>query len=174
MEYRANVDLTYDDFLRWIKVNAKTSRKTMTIISNVFIIIATIAMAAGLIILAAFDAIDTDMIIMLLIFLLCFTYLLFRNRLNARISQKSFMKNIGTLFYTMNDDGIFVKTLKSEERYYYSGITAIYTAGDTYFILLDKNHALILPKRGFVSGAPESFEDYITSQTGLTIETVKC
>ena len=174
MEYRANVDLSYDDFFRWIKVHSKTSCSTLTIVSRVFTIIATVAMTAGVVILAWFDAIDTQMIIMVAIFICCFVFLMFRDRLNAKISQKSFMKNIGTMFFTMNDDGIFVKTTKSEERYYYSGITAIYTDGETYFILLDKNHAIILPKRGFVSGAPESFEDYITSQTGLTIETVKC
>lgn len=174
MEYTANVELTYDDFLRWIKVHSKTSRRKLNIISRVFSIIATVVMTAGVVILAWLDAIDTQMIIMIAIFIICFVFLMFRDRFTAKISQKSFTKNLGTLFYTINDEGIFVKTLKTEEKYYYSGVTSVFTDGEIYYILLDKDHAMLLPKRSFTAGDPDCFALYLAERTGLEITNIKC
>ena len=174
MEFKAETKLEYRDFLSWIKVHAKTSKRKLNTVLNVLITVALVLVVTGAAILIALDALETDVIIMLVGAGICFAVILMRNRINAKSSQKMYIKSIGTVYITANDEAIFAKNLKSEEKYFYSGLTAIYTNGDTYYLLLDKNHAIILPKRSFTSGDPEGFAAFLTEKTGLAVEYIKC
>ena len=174
MEFKAETNLVYRDFLNWIRVHAKTSKKKANAVLNILIAVALALIIAGAAILICLDALETDIIIMLVGAGVCFAVVLMRNRINAKSSQKLYIKSIGTVYITANDEAIFAKNLKSEEKYFYSGLTAIYTNGDTYYLLLDKNHAIILPKRSFTSGDPESFAAFLTEKTGLAVEYIKC
>ena len=174
MEFKAETKLEYRDFLSWIKVHAKTSRRKLNTVLNVLTAVALALIIAGAAILICLDAMDTDVVIMLVGAGVCFGVILMRDRINARSSQKLYVRSIGTVYITANDEAIFAKNLKSEEKYFYSGLTAIYTNGDTYYLLLDKNHAIILPKRSFTSGDPEGFAAFLTEKTGLAVEYIKC
>ena len=174
MSFKAEIDLAYKDFLTWIKVNAKTSHKVLNIITTVFIVIALLSMSAGVIILIVLDAIESDMIFMICIFTVCMIYLLLKNRISAKISQKRFAKGVGTIRLSVNDEGIRADTNKSEEKYFFGGITAFYSTKAHFFILLDKNHALIVPKHCFTEGEPDAFADFICEKTGLENKFIKC
>ena len=172
MEFNASVDLEYGDFLNWSRIHSKTSAKTVNVITKVFMIVALVMVAASLVILAYFDEIGTDMVICYIIFALAYTYLLFRKRITAKISQKMYLKNTGTQYVTINDEGIFSVNKKTEEKYFFSGICAIYHGGDTYFLLIDKNHAIVLPERSFTWGDPDDLAAFITEKTGLEIKEI--
>lgn len=173
MEFKAETNLEYRDFLNWIKVHAKTSKKKINTFLNVFTAVGMLLVVAGAIILISLDAVDTTEIFLLIAAAVCFSVIMFKNRINARSSQKMYLKNIGTVYITANDEALFAKTLKTEEKYFYSGLTALYSNGDTYYLLLDKNHALILPKRSFTEGDPEAFAGFLGEKTGLNFEFIK-
>lgn len=172
MEFKAEIDLVYRDFLNWIRVHAKTSKKKANGVINILVVLAFALVIAGCAIIVSADGFDGVTALLMAGAVICFSVVLFRNRINARASQKSFTKNLGTIHLAVNDEAIFAKTLKADEKYYYSGLTAFYSNGDTYYLLLDKNHALILPMRCFTEGDPESFADFLSEKTGLNVETV--
>ena len=100
--------------------------------------------------------------------------MLFRNRLNAKISQKNFLKGVGTEYLIFNDEALFARNNKGEGKYFYEAFTELYTDGERYYLLADKKHAIILPKRSFTEGDPETFAAFFAEKTGLAIQTIKC
>lgn len=76
-------------------------------------------------------------------------------RYGAWKSRSLLIKNLGTVCIDLNTIDIHEKTLKSDAHYAYSAIQELCFYKDSYFLFLDKRHALILSLKNLTCGAPE-------------------
>lgn len=71
-------------------------------------------------------------------------------------------------------DGCFVLWNAPErDRRGYSSITAVWEDGERFYLFFQDRPPLVLPKRGFSKGAPESFRDFLEDTLGFLVELVK-
>ena len=174
MEYKAEIKYEYEDFLAWNKVYAKTSnRKQSRIVGIVFIVLILITLGCT-VYMAVIDALDATSILPIALVAIGSAVMLFRYRISARVSQKHYIKDMGTEYVSFCEDAIYVKNSKADSKNFYSGITDIYVDDDRFYFLLDKRHALILPKKQLSCGDFNEFAAFISEKTGLEIKYVKC
>ena len=174
MEFKAEVNLEYKDFLAWNKVYAKTSAKKKNTVVNILLVVLTLIMLVSVLLLIAVDGLDSTVITCLVVFTIALVIKLFGNRINAKMAQKSYLKNAGTQYLSFGDEALFINNRKGEAKYYYSGIIAFYTDGERYFLLIDDRHANVIPKKCFVDGEPHMFPAFICEKTGLEMKEIKC
>lgn len=172
--YRAEITYEYADFLGWNKVYAKTANRKLRIALKVLFAVILLIFAGCMVFLIIIDEIDPTVIVGSAFVALAVIVMLFKNRINAKISQSLFIKDIGTEIISFDEDAISVKNNKAEGKNYYSGIYAVYADNERFYLLLDKRHALILPKKCMTGGDPEAFAGFISEKTGLEVKYIKC
>ena len=174
MEFKAEVNLEFDDFLAWNKLYAKTNgRKRKTVIRILWIVLAAV-MLSCVMFLIMIDGMDATTIACTVLFVFASLVMLFKNRINAKMTQKTYLKGAGTNYVCFDDEAMNTKNNKGEAKYFYSGFTAFYTDGKRYYLLVDDRHAHVIPVRCFVEGNPAMFPVHFCEKTGLEMKEIKC
>lgn len=70
-------------------------------------------------------------------------------------------------------EGVWVHDSKSDHRYDYEGLEALWEDGERFYLMMPKNAAYILRKDAFVRGAPGELPAFWAGRTGKTVEEVK-
>lgn len=174
MGFKAEIAYEFEDFLRWNKVYGKTENRKRSIAMKVFFAVMLLIFAGCMVFLIIIDELNSTMIVGGVFVALAVIVMLFKDRLNAKVSQKQFVNGLGTEYICFDEEAISVKNNKAEGKNYYSGIYAVYADNERFYLLLDKRHALILPKKCITEGDPESFAGFISEKTGLEVKFVKC
>ena len=174
MEFKAEVNLEYDDFLAWNKVYAKTSGRKRKTVRGIMWLVLAAAMLSCIVFLIMVGGVDATVIACIVLFVFASLVMLFKNRINARTMQKMYLKGGGTDYLCFDDEAIFIKNSKGEAKYFYSGFTAFYTDGMRYYLLVDDRHAHIVPVKSFVEGNPAMFPVHFCEKTGLEMKEIKC
>ena len=174
MEFKAELNYEYQDFLLWNKVYARTSKRILNLITKILLIIVIVLLVTSTVLLIIGGGMDFSMALCEIVLAAGVIILLFRHRMSARISQKMYLKDVGTEYVSFGEEDIAYRNAKQEGRYFYSGITAVYYGQERFFILLDKRHAIILPKASILEGDPEAFGAFISGKTGHEVKNIKC
>jgi len=112
-----------------------------------------------LVIMDATVAVTTSIILML-IGILWFLLGAFYYRYGAWKSRKIALKDVGAITVMLDDEGIAEITEKGRASFPYNAICETVLFRSTYFLFLDKKHALILPVRCLSQGSPVAFEEF--------------
>lgn len=70
-------------------------------------------------------------------------------------------------------EGVWVYDSKSDHRYGYEALEALWEDAERFYLMLPGNRAYILRKNAFVRGRPEDLPAYWNEWTGKTAEPVK-
>lgn len=92
-------------------------------------------------------------------------------RFSACASRRLLIKDMGFLKVSLDDAGVTEETQnKGVSHYAYSAFVDLARYRNTWFLFLDKKHALILPERCLVCGSAFQLEGFLSDQTGLPIK----
>jgi len=94
----------------------------------------------------------------------------FYYRYGALRSRAMTLKNIGSIILMLTQDGIQEVTQKTESRFGYDAIREVYFYRNTYFLFVDRKHALILPCSKLVLGQAEDLEKTLEERCQTTVK----
>lgn len=163
---------TGDDMLKFIKLYGRMSgaRRWLKLLFRVIMILGGVFMVLTGVFMVALGrgaGKNTVLVIALLaVGLLWLYYGIFYNRMSARRSRKLMVKNAGSFTITLDEEGLTEQTAKGEARYPYASFTSAVFRTDRWYLFLDKHHAIILPLRAMVSGAPTELEGFLRGHMG--------
>ena len=97
---------------------------------------------------------------------LLLAYTLFSDRFAGMLIFQAANHNVGETEYAFADDGVTAVNRAETTRLRYAGFFGIHETADHYFLYIQKNVAIILPKADFAAGNPAEFGTYIAEKTG--------
>ena len=95
---------------------------------------------------------------------------LFYYRYGAWRSHRMTLKNVGSIIISLTEHDIVEVSQMSDARFGYDAVRELYFYRDTYFLFLDRRHALILPLAKLSSGQAELLEQELSSRCGKTLK----
>lgn len=170
MEYKAVIQRTKEDFYRFRRFHRRLRYPVMWWIGWLLpLMLAALccACAAVMIRLRAWDWEAGLTGVGLLAILVCF---LLRDRIAASVAEKRALGSGSDLVMEFDQEEIRAELDGVRETYPYSAIREGFRNGDTYYLYLDKAQAFILPKRCFVLGDPETFDQFMLRKCGVIPE----
>jgi len=174
MDYRLSYEYTYRDFVGLNQVYSRTRHRALNVCLRAVLGLC----GALLLVLTGFELADgvsllVPVILQLLLGLFFLASALFASSLSALASRARVLKGIGRLEIGLDDEGVHVKTLKADEKYFYTAATGLFYRRGTWYMFVDKAHALLFPAAAFTQGDPAGFGDYLALKCGLPVKTLK-
>lgn len=71
------------------------------------------------------------------------------------------------------EDGCWIYADKSDHRYNYDALDALWEDPERFYMAIPKNRYYILPKRSFIQGAPEEFSAFWEARTGKPVRRIQ-
>lgn len=172
MEFKAEVDLEYMDFVRFNKVYRKNSGKKAIKIINIILYAAASLLALEIIVVAAMGLFDRTMIIAAAFVLVAILSIIFRDRINGKVSQKLFLKDIGTVHVALGEEYAEFSNKKEAVIRYYSSFQKILKDSTALYLFVDDRHAEIIPFRCIVDASVEDVCAFLFKKTGMYVTNV--
>ena len=172
MEYRAVVDRTVDDFYNYQQLHKKAKHHALYVTFRVVMAVFLAVIVLMGIVLTLIDSWDAELIVSYAVFCALFVLWVFIDRIVAWLSARMQLKT-GSLDTTFAEDEISVVTDKLKEQYPYSSVIEAYHYKKTYFLYVDKRHAMLLPERCFTEGDVSLFGEFISEKCKVTVKEVK-
>lgn len=97
---------------------------------------------------------------------------IFYYRYGAWRSRRLMLKDVGAITVTMTDDQIEEQTEKGASRFSYQMVQEVLLFRDTYFLFLDRRHALILPIRSLTEGHAHTFAAFWHEKAQQSLRTI--
>ena len=103
------------------------------------------------------------------VLLLLLAYTLFSDRLAGAMIFQSANHDVGETEYAFFEDEIKAVNRAETSRLHYAGFPAIHETGEHFFLYIQKNVAIILPKADFAEGDPAKFGLFLAEKTGKVL-----
>ena len=97
---------------------------------------------------------------------------LFEPRVTGLRMEKNRVQR-GQISWTFDDTGVSGVTNVSQSHYDYTAFQELFHSRQTYFLLLGKQQAVVIPERGLVEGDGAAFGAFLEEKTGLKIKEIK-
>ncbi|MGX8699424.1 MAG: YcxB family protein [bacterium] len=168
--FEAELNRTAGDFARYRKVQRRVHHRTVEIVCGVIWVLGALLLVAVSVLATVLDFWDSSMVLWAAVFLAllvldaCLDWII--GFLGAKLQLK------GGLHIVFDEEEIRVTAEKLREQYPYSGITELYYHKGTWYLFLDKNHAILLPERSLTSGDPAQFGAFLSQKCGKPIQTL--
>lgn len=107
---------------------------------------------------AAEEGLGSAIVIFLVIGCLWLLIGLFAHRLNAWGSRRLMIKGLESITVTLDETGVAETTNKGTALHPYKAFVDVVCYRNTYFLFLDKRHAIILPVQTMTQGSPAIFD----------------
>lgn len=103
------------------------------------------------------------------VLLLLVGYTVFSDHLAGSMIFQSANHDVGETEYSFAEDGVTAVNRKETSRIRYGSFLGVHETEGHYFLYIQKNLAIILPKSDFVSGDPAGFEAFIAEKLGKPV-----
>lgn len=85
-------------------------------------------------------------------------------------SRRLHLKNVGSIIISLTKDDIVEVTQMSDSRFGYDVVKEICFYKNTYFLFVDRKHALILPCDQLVSGCVGNLQQALEERCGIPVK----
>lgn len=116
---------------------------------------------------------DVMMVFLIFLSLLLLTRPLWSDRLDGNLSKSLTMRAEGLQRIVFEAEGIRDSVDEIETFYPYSALQSILRYKDRYYLFVDKNKAIILPRRGILEGDFEAIGPWLEEKTGKPVQVLK-
>ena len=103
------------------------------------------------------------------VLLLLLGYTVFSDRLAGSMIFQSANHDVGETEYSFAEDCVTAANRKETSRIRYGSFLGVHETEEHYFLYIQKNVAIILPKADFVEGDPAGFEVFIAEKLGRPV-----
>ena len=133
------------------------------------------ALATAVLLLALGGGFDMTVGIMLVLggYLVTQPFFKWSDKLSGRISRQITMHAESVVHIDFAEDAIRDRVADIETTYPYTAIIDLMRFADRYFLYVDKNKAIILPRRGIVEGDFEAIGPWLEEKTGKPLQVLK-
>ncbi len=177
MEYRFEYKYTKQDFILLNRVSRKAmmskGKKLLTRLIRLFAVIVGIFgmfIGVGMFLIGEGDAMMAFLIFLSIVLL---TRPLWSDRLDGKVSENLTMRAEGVQRIVFEADGIRDSVDEIETFYPYGSLQNLLWYKDSYYLFVDKNKAIILPRRGIQTGDFEAIGPWLEEKTGKPVQVLK-
>ena len=103
------------------------------------------------------------------VLLLLVLYTLFLDRFAGMLMYQAASKNVSETEYAFSETGIAVTSARETSELKYSAFLMAHETDTHFFLYIQKNVAVILPKADFTAGRPEDFAAYLAERLGKPV-----
>lgn len=179
MPYTFEYAYTDRDFIDLNRVYTRANNKFVWHLSKIVKVVGfcvgLFALLTAVLLLALGGGFDFTVGIMLVLggYLVTQPFFKWGDKLSGRLSRQVTLRSDSTVRIVFEEDAIRDTVAEIETIYPYASLQKLLRHGDRYYLFVDKNKALILPKRGIVDGNFEGFALWIEEKTGKPVEVLK-
>ena len=178
MPYIFQYRYTDDDFIALNRIYQKTRMRFLYYIGR---IAKALAFCTGLfcllpsIVLVVSGYIEPGTVLLLAIslFLVVFPFLNVTDKLSGKLSRKATLQGDDRVCVQLDEKHIRDIVGDTKKVYPYRALLDCYRHGDRYFLFVEQNKAIILPRRGLQDGDFEEIPAWIEGKTGKPITVLK-
>lgn len=169
MEYRAEVDLEYEDFVNFNKAYRKKVAGKATKIVAVILYVVLAFGVLEIVAAAVMGFFDEYMIFFGALLFAVLVVTLLRNRISGKMSQKLHTKNAGTTHVLLGEEHAYFADKQKTVSYNYSAFKKIIRDSTAIYLFVDDRRAEIIPVRCIVDASAEDVCAFLFKKTGTYV-----
>ena len=172
MRFEVKTELSKEDFRAYYRLNNKVHARIAFLFGKGGTILAVIMAVVLTILMAAFRLWKTDAMLPYVLYLVFVIAWPLVNRFTMTQMYKANSSGIKGE-YRFGDEEVQQKLNDMDGKFAYSAFKELYHSKGTYYMYIDKAHAVVLPERCFTQGDPAAFGPFIAEKTGLEVKEIK-